>query len=105
MAAAAGKEPADVPPRRGERGQEAMHHADVTLDCGTAEKAGWVRRAIQAEVDEAPDGAHTTLALDDAVLRARIEAADVAGLRAALNTLVRLADAALRTVEASGPAR
>ncbi|MHB1260581.1 MAG: KEOPS complex subunit Pcc1 [Thermoplasmatota archaeon] len=83
---------------------QGKHSAEVTLPCGTAQQADWVRRAIQAEVDEAPDGAACTLSLHGAELRAEIRANDLAGLRAALNTLVRLADAALRTVEAKGRA-
>jgi tRNA threonylcarbamoyladenosine modification (KEOPS) complex Pcc1 subunit len=77
-----------------------VHSASLTLPCGSPTQADWVRRAIQAEVDEAPDGAHCTLRVEGADLHATIEAADVAGLRASLNTVVRLADAALRTVEA-----
>lgn len=83
---------------------QARHTAEVTIPCGTAQQAGWVRRAIQAEVDEAPDGAACALSLRGADLHAELRAGDLAGLRAALNTLVRLADAALRTVEAKGRA-
>lgn len=83
---------------------QGKHTAQVTLPCGTAQQAEWVRRAIQAEVDEAPDGATCTLGLQGPDLRAEIHAEDLAGLRAALNTLVRLADAALRTVETQGRA-
>jgi tRNA threonylcarbamoyladenosine modification (KEOPS) complex Pcc1 subunit len=79
------------------------HTAQVTLPCGTAQQAEWVRRAIQTEVDEAPDGAVCRLAIAGSDLRAELEARDLAGLRAALNTLVRLADAALGTVQAKGP--
>jgi tRNA threonylcarbamoyladenosine modification (KEOPS) complex Pcc1 subunit len=81
----------------------AKHTAEVTLPCGSTQQADWVRRAIQAEVDEAPDGAACTLTLQGSDLHAAIQASDLAGLRASLNTLVRLADAALRTVEAGGP--
>jgi tRNA threonylcarbamoyladenosine modification (KEOPS) complex Pcc1 subunit len=83
------------------------HQASVTLPCRTAQQAEWVRRAIQAEVDEAPDGAACALSIAGSDLHADLVAADLAGLRASLNTLVRLADAALRTVEAGrtpGPA-
>ncbi|HJQ93603.1 MAG TPA: KEOPS complex subunit Pcc1 [Candidatus Thermoplasmatota archaeon] len=83
----------------------ARHTAEVTLPCGTAEQADWVRRAIQAEADEAPDGAACVLSRRGSDLHARMEASDLAGLRASLNTVVRLADAALRTVEAGGPRR
>lgn len=77
------------------------HQASVTLPCGSSARAELVRRAIQAETDEAPEGAACALSVDGADLRADVTAADVAGLRAALNTVVRLADAALRTI---GPA-
>ena len=83
---------------------QAKHTAEVTIPCGTAQQADWVRRAIQAEVDEAPDGAACLLGLRGVDLHAELRAGDLAGLRAALNTLVRLADAALRTVEAKGRA-
>lgn len=78
------------------------HTAHVTLPCGSSAQAELVRRAIQAETDEAPEGASCRLAVEGADLVARVEAADVAGLRAALNTVVRLADAALRTAQAGG---
>lgn len=81
-----------------------MHTAEVTLPCGGPRQADIVRRAIQAEADEAPEGATCLLSVEGGDLRAAIRAADVAGLRAALNTVVRLADAALRTVApANGP--
>jgi tRNA threonylcarbamoyladenosine modification (KEOPS) complex Pcc1 subunit len=80
----------------------APHTAEVTLPCGSPVLAGIVRAAIQAETDEAPEGASCRLSVDGSDLRASLAAADVAGLRAALNTVVRLADAALRT--AGGPA-
>lgn len=79
------------------------HTARVTLPCGSAQHADWVRRAIQAEADEAPDGARCTLSLRGSDLHAEIRADDLAGLRASLNTVVRLADAALRTVQAGAP--
>ena len=83
------------------RGQ---HTADVTIPCGSEQHAKWVRQAIQAEVDEAPDGAQASLSVDGSTLRAVIQAEDLAGLRASLNTVVRLADAALRTVQTRGGA-
>ena len=82
-----------------------LHSAEVTLPCGTPHRADIVRRAIQAETDEAPEGATCRLTVEGAELKASVSAADVAGLRAALNTVVRLADAALRTMEPEGPAR
>ena len=78
------------------------HTATVTLPCGSSARAEIVRRAIQAETDEAPEGATCRLAVAGAELTAMVEAADVAGLRAALNTVVRLADAALRTLGPQG---
>jgi tRNA threonylcarbamoyladenosine modification (KEOPS) complex Pcc1 subunit len=81
------------------------HQASIVLPCRTAQQADWVRQAIQAEADESPDGAACTLSLRGADLHAEIRAGDLAGLRASLNTVVRLADAALRTVEAGGPSQ
>ena len=81
-----------------------MHRAEVVLPCGGARQAEWVRQAIQAEADDAPEGATCFLAVAGDALRATVEARDVAGLRAALNTVVRLADAALRTAQAGSAA-
>ena len=77
-----------------------MHRAEATIPCGGDREAGWVLRAIRDEAADAPDGAACELSVEGGALRARIQAADLAGLRASLNTVVRLADAALRTVEA-----
>lgn len=82
----------------------ARHSAEVVLPCGDARRADLVRRAIQAEADEAPEGAACRLSVDGGDLKAAVTAADVAGLRAALNTVVRLADAALRTAGGGAPA-
>jgi tRNA threonylcarbamoyladenosine modification (KEOPS) complex Pcc1 subunit len=78
-----------------------MHLADVAIPCGGPAEAAWVLRAIRDEVADAPEGASCDLSAEGGALRARIAAADLAGLRASLNTVVRLADAALRTIEAS----
>jgi tRNA threonylcarbamoyladenosine modification (KEOPS) complex Pcc1 subunit len=74
-----------------------MHEADVTLPCGRHAEA--VRRAIQPEADDLPEGATCQLSLDGDSLVAHLQARDLAGLRAALNSVVRLADAALRTMD------
>ena len=81
-----------------------MHSADLAIPCGTAEHALWVRQAIQSEVDEAPDGATCTIQANGAELSAHVEAGELAALRASINTVVRLADTALRTLQA-GPGR
>jgi len=78
----------------------AVHTADLSLPCGSRQAAEWVRRAIVAETDEAPEGARCDLRVEGPTLRAALTAEDLAGLRAGLNTVVRLADAALRTVGA-----
>lgn len=77
-----------------------MHRAEATLPCGGARQAEWVLRAIRDEAADAPEGASCELSVAGDGLRARIVAGDLAGLRASLNTVVRLADAALRTVQA-----
>jgi tRNA threonylcarbamoyladenosine modification (KEOPS) complex Pcc1 subunit len=81
-----------------------VHAADVAVPCGGAVRAGWVLRAIRDEVADAPEGASCTLSVEGGSLRLRVAAADLAGLRASLNTAVRLADAALRTTEAGAEA-
>lgn len=78
--------------------EAAAHTAHITLPCGTAGQAEWVRQAIQSEADEAPDGATCRLGVVGSDLVAAIAADDVAGLRAAVNSVVRLADSALRTM-------
>ena len=77
-----------------------MHRAEATIPCGGGRQAGWVLRAIRDEAADAPEGATCELAVVGDGLHARIAAGDLAGLRASLNTVVRLADAALRTVQA-----
>jgi tRNA threonylcarbamoyladenosine modification (KEOPS) complex Pcc1 subunit len=73
-----------------------MHTADLTLPCAGHAQA--VRRALQPEADDLPDGASCTLTVDGDVLKAHLEARDLAGLRAAINSVVRLADAAVRAL-------
>lgn len=82
----------------------ALHRAEATIPCGGARQAGWVLRAIRDEAADAPEGAACDLSVEGDALKARIVAGDLAGLRASLNTVVRLADAALRTIQAGGPA-
>ena len=77
-----------------------MHRAEATVPCGGAEQAHWVLRAIRDEAADAPEGAACSLSVVGGDLRAEVTAADLAGLRASRNTVVRLADAALRTVQA-----
>jgi tRNA threonylcarbamoyladenosine modification (KEOPS) complex Pcc1 subunit len=76
-----------------------MHTADLSLPC--AGQAQAVRRALQPEADDLPDGATCTLQVDGDVLRAHLQARDLAGMRAAINSVVRLADAATRSL--AGP--
>lgn len=76
----------------------APHRADLTFACGDARTATLLERTLQAEATEGPDGSTLALAVKGDDLQARLEARDVATLRAAINSVARLADAALRTL-------
>lgn len=77
-----------------------MHRAELAIDCGAADLARLLHRTLAAEAGQGPDGSTVALAVDGAVLHARVAAADVATLRAAVNSVARQADAALRTLQA-----
>ncbi len=74
----------------------AVHTAELDLDCGDETAARIVAAAVQSEAEEGPEGTRAELRQDGARLRVRIESDDLSRLRAALQSLVRLADAAHR---------
>jgi tRNA threonylcarbamoyladenosine modification (KEOPS) complex Pcc1 subunit len=76
----------------------ARHTAELELDCTEPSLAQVLHDAIAVEADEGPEGSHVTLRVDGATLHARVEAEDVSGLRAAIHSVLRLLDAARRTV-------
>lgn len=74
------------------------HKADLTFDCGSASTAALLERTLRAEAGEGPEGSSVQLRVDGAIVHASLEGRDVATLRAAINSVARLADTALRTL-------
>lgn len=74
------------------------HRAELSFACGDAARAALLERTLRAEATEGPPGSSVTLELEGDQVRARITGEDVATLRAAINSVARLADTALRTL-------
>lgn len=74
------------------------HRATLAFGLPDTDSARAVASALLVEVADGPEGSTTTLRVEDATLHAGLEADSVSGLRAALNSLVRLLDAAVRTL-------
>lgn len=74
------------------------HRAELSFDCGDARTASLLERTLRAEATEGPEGSSVRLEVEGPVVRARLEGQDVATLRAAINSVARLADTALRTL-------
>ncbi len=70
--------------------------AQVALDLGDPRVAEAVHVALGPEMDEGPEGSSVQLQRDGTRLVADIQAHDLSTLRAAMNSFVRLADAARR---------
>jgi len=79
-----------------------VHTAHAEFPCHDAGIAAAVAEALAPELLEGPEGSTARLAQDGDVLRLHIEAHDASTLRAALQSAVRLLDAALR-VASVGP--
>lgn len=75
-----------------------MNTAQLTVVLADPQTALAVHAALAPECDEGPEGSSVTMTVDGASLSASIEAKDLSTLRAALNSVVRLLDAAERTV-------
>lgn len=74
------------------------HRAVLAFHLPDPGSADAVARALSVEVADGPEGSTTTLRVEGATLHAELEADTVSGLRAALNGVVRLLDAAVRTL-------
>lgn len=74
--------------------------AQVSLDLGDPRTAEAVHAALIPEMDEGPDGSSVELRRDGATLIADLHGKDLSTLRAALNSFIRLADAAQRASNA-----
>lgn len=73
------------------------HRADLAFDCERPSAAALLEKVLQAEATEGPSGSSVRLVVKGAILEAVVEAPDVATLRAAINSVARQADTALRT--------
>ncbi|MEK6975050.1 MAG: KEOPS complex subunit Pcc1 [Candidatus Thermoplasmatota archaeon] len=79
----------------------AQHRAELTFDCGSASTAALLLRTLGAEATEGPEGSSVRLRVQAGVVHADVEGEDIATLRAAINSVARLADTALRTLGVS----
>jgi tRNA threonylcarbamoyladenosine modification (KEOPS) complex Pcc1 subunit len=75
-----------------------MHRAQLAFDAGTPATAALLERTLRAESTEGPDGSSVRLRVEGAHVHAHVEGDDVAAFRAAINSVARLADTALRTL-------
>lgn len=74
------------------------HRAELTFQCGSAAQAAQLQVVLAAEQGDGPEGSTLSLRVEEDVLQASLQAVDLATLRAAINSVTRLADAALRTL-------
>jgi tRNA threonylcarbamoyladenosine modification (KEOPS) complex Pcc1 subunit len=74
------------------------HRASLSFDCGSAATATLLERTLRAEAGEGPEGSSVRLRVEAATVHADLDGRDVATLRAAINSVARLADTALRTL-------
>lgn len=70
------------------------HQADVAVDLADASLADAVAGALSVEALEGPEGSRLTVRRDGAAVRLQFEAGTLADLRAAVNSALRLLDAA-----------
>lgn len=77
-----------------------MHRASFTIPCADDQEASVLLEAVRVEADEGPDGTTTTLTRDGAVLCLELTGDDLSVLRAAVHSVLRLLDAARRSMGA-----
>lgn len=77
-----------------------MHAASVTIPCTDPDEARVLRQALEVEVADGPEGTTAILTVEGSDLTVAVEAGDVSSLRAALNSVLRLLDAARRVAGA-----
>lgn len=77
------------------------HQADLTFECKTASVALVLEQTLRAEATEGPAGSGVQLRREATQVHAHISAPDLATFRAAINSVARLADTALRTLGVS----
>lgn len=74
------------------------HRATLSFDLADPADARAAVRALEPEVADGPEGSTATLRAEGATVHADLSAETVSGLRAALNGVVRLLDAAVRSL-------
>lgn len=74
------------------------HQAALAFACASPTVARLLQQTLSAEQGDGPEGSTLALHVEDSTLHAAIRAVDLATLRAAINSVTRLADAALRTL-------
>lgn len=74
------------------------HRADFAFTCASPHVALLLERTLRAEEGDGPEGSSLTLRVEGDTVHAAVQAVDLATLRAAINSVTRLADAALRTI-------
>lgn len=77
------------------------HRAELAFDCGSPGTAALLELTLRAEAGEGPEGSSVLLRVEGPVVHASLDGRDVATLRAAVNSVARLADTALRTLGVS----
>jgi len=78
------------------------HRASLVLRTPSPAVAQAVAGALALEAREGPEGCRVDVRAAESALEVDVEAGDLADLRAALNSVVRLLDAAARTAALSG---
>ena len=79
----------------------ATQRAELAFRLPDEATARAVAGALSVEAAEGPEGASTALRREGDTIHVSVAAASVSDLRAALNSVVRLMDAAARTAQAS----
>jgi len=74
----------------------ARHRVELELSCDSPEAARIVEAAVAHELESGPEATTVQVRREGALLRVRLEAADASSLRAALQSGLRLVDAAHR---------
>lgn len=76
--------------------------ASLRLACDSAEQATWLAASIGPELTDGPDGSTATVRIEGAELCLDLAAVSLADLRALVNNLVRLLEAARQVAPAHG---
>lgn len=76
-----------------------MHTAMIRLPMGDTETADVLGKAVAVEASDGPEGTTTSVSQDGEHVCVEVTAANVSDLRAAVNGILRLLDAAQRSIQ------